>query len=103
LAGLSACKRAAYYLGEINALHPFREGNGRAQREFINHLAYKNGYFIEWKNISQADMIQASIESFHQGDNTKFAALIRDNLRNLPASGPDETTPSKKRKRYPEP
>ncbi len=63
---------------------------------------YKNGYFIEWKNISQADMIQASMESFHQGDNTKFAALIRDNLRNLPASGPDETTPSKKRKRYPE-
>lgn len=36
-------ERAAYYLGEINALHPFREGNGRAQREFINHLAYKNG------------------------------------------------------------
>src|SRR5208337_2174436 len=52
--------RAAYYLGEINALHPFREGNGRAQREFINHLAYKNGYFIE-RNISQEEMIQASI------------------------------------------
>ncbi|HZD50651.1 MAG TPA: Fic family protein, partial [Silvibacterium sp.] len=25
--------RAAYYLGEINAVHPFREGNGRTQRE----------------------------------------------------------------------
>ncbi|UXN02103.1 Fic family protein (plasmid) [Xanthomonas hortorum pv. pelargonii] len=24
--------RAGHYLGEINALHPFREGNGRAQR-----------------------------------------------------------------------
>jgi fido (protein-threonine AMPylation protein) len=22
------CQRAAHYLGEINALHPFREGNG---------------------------------------------------------------------------
>ncbi|MGO9018388.1 MAG: Fic/DOC family protein [Syntrophobacteraceae bacterium] len=77
-------RRAAYYLGEINALHPFREGNGRAQREFINHLAYKKGYFIEWKNISQEGMIQASIESFHQGDNTKFALFIRDNLRKLP-------------------
>jgi cell filamentation protein len=76
--------RAAYYLGELNALHPFREGNGRAQREFINHLAFRNGYFIEWKNISQEDMDQASIESFHQGDNTKFAAFIRDNLRVLP-------------------
>jgi cell filamentation protein len=90
--------RAAYYLGEINALHPFREGNGRAQREFINHLVYKNGYFIEWKNISQKDMIQASIESFHQADNTKFAAFIRDNLRKLPVSDLNKTAPFKRRK-----
>lgn len=96
-------ERAAYYLREINALHPFREGNGRVQREFINHLAYKNGYFIEWKNVSQADMIQASIDSFQRGDNTKFAGFIQDNLRKLPDSGADETTPSKKRKRYPKP
>ncbi|MBI5593042.1 MAG: Fic family protein [Deltaproteobacteria bacterium] len=91
--------RAAYYLGEINALHPFREGNGRAQREFINHLAYKNGYFIEWKNISQKDMIQASIESFHQADNTKFTAFICDNLRKIPVSDLNKTAPFKRRKK----
>lgn len=96
-------ERAAYYLGEINALHPFREGNGRAQREFINHLAYANGYFIEWRNVNVQDMIEASPQSFQRGDNTKFAAFIRDNLHKLPASGPDETSPSKKRKRYTEP
>ncbi len=28
-------QRAGHYLGEINAVHPFREGNGRAQQEFI--------------------------------------------------------------------
>ncbi|HYA42111.1 MAG TPA: Fic family protein, partial [Syntrophobacteraceae bacterium] len=77
-------ERAAYYLGGINALHPFREGNGRAQREFINHLAYANGYFIEWKNVSAEEMIQASQESFQKGDNTKFTAFIRDNLKKLP-------------------
>lgn len=85
LAGLGAEKfseRAAHYLGEINALHPFREGNGRAQREFISQLAYKNGYFLDWKNITQADMVQASIESF-KGDCSKFAAYIRENLRKL--------------------
>ncbi|MEI6757548.1 MAG: Fic family protein, partial [Chlorobium sp.] len=71
--------RAAFYLGELNALHPFREGNGRAQREFINHLAYHSGYSIEWKNISHEEMTQASIESFHQADNKKFAAFIYDN------------------------
>lgn len=30
--------RAGHYLGEINAVHPFREGNGRAQREFVREL-----------------------------------------------------------------
>ena len=95
-------ERAAYYLGEINALHPFREGNGRAQREFINHLAYANGYFIEWKNVSAEDMIQASQESFQKGDNTRFTALIRDNLKKLTAD-PDSVTPPKKRKSFPEP
>jgi cell filamentation protein len=85
LAGLPAdafSERAAYYLAEINALHPFREGNGRAQREFISHLAYNSGYHISWKNISQAEMVQASIESF-RGDSSKFAAYIRENLTRL--------------------
>ena len=95
--------RAAYYLGEINALHPFREGNGRAQREFINHLAFRNGYFIEWKNISQQDMIQASIESFHKADNAKFAAFICNNLRELPVADSSKTAPLKRTKNQVEP
>ena len=46
LAGLEEymfTKRLAYYFSEINALHPFREGNGRSQREFIRSLALKMG------------------------------------------------------------
>ena len=90
--------RAAYYLGEINALHPFREGNGRAQREFINHLAYKNGLSIAWDAITQEDMIQASIESHHTGDTTRFAGFIRDNLYpRVKAVQIDDTTPKSQR------
>lgn len=84
LAGADASQfseRVAYYLGEINALHPFREGNGRAQREFINHLAYKNEFEIAWTNITRENMIQASIESFHKGDKAQFRRFIRNNLR----------------------
>ena len=47
LAGLSKedlAKRLAYYLSELNVLHPFREGNGRTIREFIRQLALRNGY-----------------------------------------------------------
>ena len=57
-------KRLAYYFSEINALHPFREGNGRAQREFIRLLALKNGYVIKFERISEDEMIRASQESF---------------------------------------
>jgi cell filamentation protein len=77
------CNRAAFYLGEINALHPFREGNGRAQREFISHLAYHNGYYIEWKNFTQDEMLEASVISFKRGDYSKLAALLRANTKKL--------------------
>ena len=40
-------KDLAYYLAELNVLHPFREGNGRTIREFIRELAYKNGYLLD--------------------------------------------------------
>jgi cell filamentation protein len=79
--------RAAYYLGAINALHPFRDGNGRAEREFINHLALRDGYFIDWTNVSPEELVQASIESFHLGDHSKLAALIQNNLQELSQSG----------------
>jgi cell filamentation protein len=64
----------------LNALHPFREGNGRAQREFISHLAHSNGYYIVWENVAPAVMLQASIDSF-QGDVSKLAAIIHHNLK----------------------
>ena len=82
LAGLGPdgfSERAAYYLGELNGLHPFREGNGRAQREFISHLARNTGYYIAWENMTRAEMLEASLEA-HKGDTWKFAALIRPNL-----------------------
>ena len=57
-------KKAAYYFSEINALHPFREGNGRTQREFIRQLAYQSGYILHFSAISEQEMVQASIDSF---------------------------------------
>jgi cell filamentation protein len=75
-------ERATYYLGEMNALHPFREGNGRAQREFISHLALANGYYIAWENISRAEMLDASVQSL-SGNTAKLAQLIRENLSTL--------------------
>ena len=35
-------KKLAYYMSELNVLHPFREGNGRTIREFIREVAFVN-------------------------------------------------------------
>ena len=56
-------KRLAYYLSELNVLHPFREGNERTTREFIRQLALKNGYKLNLKKVMPEEVLNASIES----------------------------------------
>jgi len=56
-------KRLAYYMSEINVLHPYREGNGRTIREFIRQLALKNGYQLNLKKVSPGEILNASIKS----------------------------------------
>ena len=38
--------RLTHYFGEINAIHPFREGNGRMQRAFFEQLASDAGFTL---------------------------------------------------------
>jgi cell filamentation protein len=68
--------RAGFYMGEINAIHPFRDGNGRAQREFIRELAAQAGFVIDWSKVKHAQMMAASRASFKSGDSSGMAALI---------------------------
>lgn len=70
------CERAAHYFGEINALHPFREGNGRAQREFIRELAVEAGYDIAWDLVTHDEMLNASVASFHKGSSDALATML---------------------------
>jgi cell filamentation protein len=70
-------RRAAYYLGEINVLHPFREGNGRTQRIFFNDLARQAGYSLDWTQIPAQQMTNASILSLMRNDNSGFAQIFR--------------------------
>ena len=52
--------RLAYYLGEVNAIHPFREGNGRIQRAFFEQLAYDAGFTFAWRHLDAARNIATS-------------------------------------------
>lgn len=56
--------RLAYYLSEINVLHPFREGNGRTQRLFIEYLAENAGYHVDFSTVTDREMIVASAEAY---------------------------------------
>jgi cell filamentation protein len=38
----------AEFLGDVNAMHPFREGNDRTQRAFFSQLAHDAGHHIDW-------------------------------------------------------
>lgn len=67
--------RLTHYMSEINAVHPFREGNGRVQRFFCSQLASQAGYFIDFETVDQARMYEAMIASFN-GDETQLASLL---------------------------
>ncbi|MEQ4466536.1 putative adenosine monophosphate-protein transferase Fic [Enterobacter asburiae] len=43
--------RLSHYYCEVNVLHPFRIGNGIAQRIFFEQLAIHAGYTLDWKNV----------------------------------------------------
>lgn len=69
--------RAAYYLGELNAAHPFREGNGRTQRELVHELGLRAGQSIDWRATTRQEMLEASRLSHVTGDASLFAKMIR--------------------------
>jgi cell filamentation protein len=52
--------RLTYYLGEVNAVHPFREGNGRTQRAFFEQLARGAGFTVNWQHLNAARNVEAS-------------------------------------------
>lgn len=71
--------RAGYFLGEINVLHPFRDGNGRTQRAFVGQLAEVSGYRINWDAMAREDVVRASIAAYN-GNSIPMAQLVENSL-----------------------
>lgn len=53
-------ERLAHYYCEINMLHPFRDGNGRAQRLFFEQLALHAGWLINWQHVEREAWLKAN-------------------------------------------
>jgi cell filamentation protein len=61
-------RRAADMMAQINAIHPFREGNGRTQRVFMRELASQAGHSLDFSVVSRERMVRASIVANEHGD-----------------------------------
>jgi cell filamentation protein len=68
--------RAAEHLCELNAIHPFREGNGRTLRALLVYLAEAAGHHVALERIDPEGWNSASIGSFRQGDYDAMRRVI---------------------------
>lgn len=70
-------REAAHFLGEVNAIHPFREGNGRTQLAFLRLLCLNAGFGFDASVLDRDRVIGAMIASF-DGKPQALTELIRD-------------------------
>jgi cell filamentation protein len=61
--GLSAeafARAAGEIMGDVNYVHPFREGNGRAQLFYLKQLSHAAGHVLDLRHIDAGAWIEAS-------------------------------------------
>ena len=68
-------ERLAWYVSELNVLHPFREGNGRVLRAFLRELLLQQGLLLRFEKLDPEEWLQASIAAY-VGDLLKMQALL---------------------------
>lgn len=68
--------RSARFLATLNAIHPFREGNGRTQTIFLALLADRAGHPLALDRLMPERFLAAMIASF-RGDERPLIAEIR--------------------------
>lgn len=72
-------RAATKFLSDLNFIHPFREGNGRTQRVFLNLIAVRSGRMFDWRQVTEAENVKVSIEDFHSPG--KFRGLLERVVR----------------------
>lgn len=73
--------RLAYYYGELDAIHAFREGNSRTLRAFTSDLATSAGHRLDWSRNGTADedrqrLYHARDVALMRGDTAELADII---------------------------
>jgi cell filamentation protein len=73
----SFAERAAYFVSEINAIHPFREGNGRCQLTLLSLLCDLAGFGIDEEQIDPPGFMAAMVQSFAGNTQPLVDAILR--------------------------
>ena len=72
--------QAAHFLAELNAIHAFREGNGRSQLAFVIMLAGRAGHPFDLARLRPAKFLKAMVASFFGNEKllaTELGRLIQ--------------------------
>ncbi len=72
------CGKAAHFLAELNAIHPFRDGNGRTQLSFLGFVAARAGHPLDMAGLDPGRFLAAMIASFHGNEGP-----LRNQIRRL--------------------
>jgi len=70
-------EHAAELINEINAVHPFIEGNGRVSREFLRDLAEHAGHPLDLSRFERDTWYAAAARGFEAADNAPMRKCIR--------------------------
>jgi cell filamentation protein len=73
-------EQSAHFLSDLNAIHAFREGNGRTQLSFFLLLADHAGHSIDLEGFDPDAFLDAMIASF-KGDERPLATVIKSLVR----------------------
>ncbi len=84
---------ASDLLEKMNYIHPFREGNGRTQRAFLDQVARVSGRRLAWRNVTSREHLTASIRAFNAGNGEPFRPIL-ELIRQPPLDGLSPLDPS---------
>lgn len=78
-------REIAYLYDYANFAHPFREGNGRAQREFFDQLLAESGHGLDWDQIEMEQLHDACRLARNYDDPQPLVAIFTAILTEDPA------------------
>ena len=85
-------KALAVVYGAVNGVHPFREGNGRTQREFVTALARESGRSLDW-TLVRGPVNDMASEAARNGDRSGLQHMFEQIVTPAPAPAVQLPTP----------